>query len=76
MLIDWGLGGLEVYYSRFLPETVRRLAALAGELGLRPTGGSDYHGDTMSYGAALTGLHVPASVADALLAALDAMGAR
>ena len=75
-LVDWGLGGLEAYYPTFDDAATGGLVALAGGLGLLVTGGSDYHGDTMTYAAALTGLHVPASVADALLAALDATGAR
>jgi predicted metal-dependent phosphoesterase TrpH len=70
-LVDWGLGGLEAYYPTFDDATTGALVALAGGLGLLVTGGSDYHGDTMSYGEALTGLYVPASVADELLASLD-----
>jgi predicted metal-dependent phosphoesterase TrpH len=73
-LVDWGLGGLEAHYPAFDDATTARLVSLTTSLGLLVTGGSDYHGDTMSYGATLTGLHVPASVADALLAAID--GAR
>jgi hypothetical protein len=56
--------------------TTGRLVASAGSLGLLVTGGSDYHGDTMTYAEALTGLHVPASVGDGLLAALHRAGAR
>jgi 3',5'-nucleoside bisphosphate phosphatase len=70
-LVDWGLGGLEAHYPTFDDATTASLVALAGSLGLLVTGGSDYHGDTMSYGAALTMLHVPDGVGDALLAALD-----
>jgi predicted metal-dependent phosphoesterase TrpH len=75
-LVGWGLGGLEAWYPTFDDATTGALVALAGGLGLLVTGGSDYHGDTMSYGAALTGLHVPASVGDVLLAALDGSRAR
>ena len=53
-LVDWGLGGLEVYYRPRSPDaaTVEALAALAGARGLVATGGSDYHGDTMTYAEA------------------------
>jgi predicted metal-dependent phosphoesterase TrpH len=70
-LADWGLGGLEAYYPTFDDRTIGGLVALAAGLGLLVTGGSDYHGDTMTYGEALTGLHVPTAVGDGLLAALD-----
>jgi 3',5'-nucleoside bisphosphate phosphatase len=73
LLGEWGLGGLEVYYARFLPETVRRMAALAEELGLRPTGGSDYHGDTMTYAEAQAMTFVPDEVGEGLLLALGAV---
>lgn len=39
-----GLDGIEVYYRAYPPEDVARLGALADELGLVRTGGSDYHG--------------------------------
>jgi 3',5'-nucleoside bisphosphate phosphatase len=43
-LVAVGLGGLEVYYGPYNPETVERLRAVAERFGLIPTGGSDYHG--------------------------------
>ena len=42
-LKDAGLVGIEVYYGDYTPDQVRRLAALADELGLICCGGSDYH---------------------------------
>lgn len=69
-LCDWGLEGLEVYYARFLPPTVERLALFAAERGLLPTGGSDYHGDTMSYAEAQATTFVPDAVGEGLLAAM------
>ena len=72
----WGLGGLEVYYRTFLPETVTRMRDFARERGLLPTGGSDYHGDTMDYGEAQATAHVPDSVGEGLLAALAEIGTR
>ena len=38
-----GLAGIEVYYGDYTPEQVEWLAGLAKELGLIPSGGSDYH---------------------------------
>ena len=43
-LRDAGLAGLEAYYSEYQPTVRAQLAAVAAELGLVATGGSDYHG--------------------------------
>lgn len=40
-----GLDGIEVEHPRHASEERRRLRALAGELGLVTTGGSDFHGE-------------------------------
>jgi 3',5'-nucleoside bisphosphate phosphatase len=69
-LQEMGLAGLEVYYRTFPPETVTMVGQVARTLGLLATGGSDYHGDLMSYAETHATLHVPASVADDLRAAL------
>jgi hypothetical protein len=69
-LAEAGLGGLEVYYRTFDRETVAAVGAVADELGLVPTGGSDYHGDTGSYAAAHAQLWVPPEVGERLAAAL------
>lgn len=42
---DLGLSGLEVYYGSYKPRARRKWAALADELDLVATGGSDFHGD-------------------------------
>lgn len=65
-LAEAGLGGLEVYYRSFDAETVFAVGEVALALGLAPTGGSDYHGDTSTYAEAHAGLWVPPSVADGL----------
>ena len=70
-----GLGGLEVYYARFDAPTVGALERFAEERGLVATGGSDYHGDTMSYADAQRTTHVPTRVGERLLAALAGTGA-
>jgi predicted metal-dependent phosphoesterase TrpH len=62
-LADGGLGGLEVYYGSFDTATVAAVGEVAATLGLVPTGGSDYHGDTMTYAEAHAGLWVPPEVA-------------
>ncbi len=63
-LQDWGLRGLEVYYGGynrvFTPRRIAALARLAAERGLVATGGSDYHGDTMTLHAG-RGSHVGAA---------------
>jgi predicted metal-dependent phosphoesterase TrpH len=69
-LVGWGLRGLEVHYRAFPVETVARMARFAEERGLLATGGSDYHGDTMTYAEARSGTHVPDAVAEALLRAI------
>jgi predicted metal-dependent phosphoesterase TrpH len=69
-LISDGLGGLEVHYRHFDAATVAEMAALAKELRLVPTGGSDYHGDDGTYAQAHATLFVPDEDAVALFGAL------
>ena len=69
-LQEAGLDGLEVYHSSFDAETVTVMRRFAEERGLVPTGGSDYHGDTMSYAEAQSFTYVPASVGERVLAAV------
>ncbi len=69
-LRDAGLGALEVYYRSFDRDTVASVGAVAAELGLVATGGSDYHGDTGTYAEAHAELWVPPDVGDRLAAAL------
>jgi 3',5'-nucleoside bisphosphate phosphatase len=75
-LIEAGLGGLEVHYRHFDAATVAEMEALAAELHLVPTGGSDYHGDGETYAQAHATLFVPDEDAVALFAALGREGAR
>jgi predicted metal-dependent phosphoesterase TrpH len=65
-LREAGLRGLEVYYRTYAPETVVLVADVAKRLGFVATGGSDYHGDLMTYAEAHATLNVPPSVADRL----------
>ena len=61
-----GLAGLEVFYISFDRTTVELVGAVARQLGLLPTGGSDYHGDTSTYAEAHAVLHVPDAVGERL----------
>jgi predicted metal-dependent phosphoesterase TrpH len=63
-LADIGLAGLEVFYISFAPETVEAVGAVADSLGLIATGGSDYHGDTSTYGETHAALKVPETVGE------------
>jgi predicted metal-dependent phosphoesterase TrpH len=58
-LVAIGLGGLEVHYIHFDVETTESVKAVARDLRLVPTGGSDYHGDTEAYAATHSRLFVP-----------------
>ncbi|HXR27139.1 MAG TPA: hypothetical protein VN771_04695 [Candidatus Baltobacteraceae bacterium] len=74
-LQGWGLGGLEVYYAGynrvFTPRRIGQLASLAAGRGLVASGGSDYHGDTMTLQEAEARTWVPRAAAERLL---DAIG--
>ena len=65
-LRDAGLRGLEVYYRTFSPDTVGLVSDVATRLGFVATGGSDYHGDLMTYDEAHATLNVPPLVAERL----------
>lgn len=68
-LIAAGLAGIEVYYSEHDGEMRRQYRALAEELGLLATGGSDYHGDMspgIEMGRGMGDLLVPDHVWDRL----------
>ena len=51
----FGLEGMECRYSLYSAEQTQALLALAGEYGLLPTGGSDYHGEVKPHIALGTG---------------------
>lgn len=64
-----GLAGLEAHYGRYEPEERARLAALAAELGLVATGGSDHHGTykpDLTVGTGRGDLQVPDSALEEL----------
>jgi predicted metal-dependent phosphoesterase TrpH len=67
-----GLAGLEVHHLSFPAEMSAAIGKVAAELGLLPTGGTDYHGDLGPYAGAHAALTVPAEVGERLRAALAA----
>jgi 3',5'-nucleoside bisphosphate phosphatase len=69
-LASVGLGALEVNYRHFDVQTTESVKAVARDLRLVPTGGSDYHGDTETYAQAHSMLFVPDEVGMDLLSAL------
>lgn len=67
--IEWGVDGIEVYYSQYTPEEERWANAMARKYDLLGTGGSDYHGatkPTIQLGVTHTGAAVPDEVLHAL----------
>jgi predicted metal-dependent phosphoesterase TrpH len=70
-LVERGLAGLEVHYRHFDRPTTEAAAAVAADLGLLATGGSDYHGDGETYAQAHADLFVPDEDALALYARLE-----
>jgi len=67
-LVAHGLDGIEVRHPSHSPDDVQRLSAMADELGLVRSGGSDWHGATDGY-RVLGNMHIP-------MAWLDAQDAR
>lgn len=71
-----GMDGIEVEYSRHAREDRRRFAAIAEELGLVQTGGSDFHGENKPDVALGSGVHGNVRVEYAVLDALCARAAK
>jgi predicted metal-dependent phosphoesterase TrpH len=71
-LIAAGLQGLEVYHGSFDAPTVERMHAVATELRLLETGGTDFHGDRETYAEAHARLWVPPEVEAPLREAIRA----
>lgn len=64
-----GLDGVEVHYSTHTPRQTRQYLALAKQLDLLVTGGSDFHGLTkpdIEVGVGKGALHVPSELLDKL----------
>lgn len=58
-LVEGGLVGLEVYYGGYSAEKMDKLASLASKYNLIPTGGSDFHGPSVTEGVDIGTVHVP-----------------
>ena len=70
-LIPYGLDGVEGYYTDYTPDMELRYRAMAKELGLVISGGSDYHGANkphIAIGKGRGNLEIPYSVLDGLRA--------
>lgn len=70
-LIPYGLDGIEGYYTDYTPDMERRYRAMAQELGLVISGGTDYHGANkphITIGKGKGDLEIPYSVLDGLRA--------
>ena len=68
-LIPYGLDGIEGYYTDYTPDMQARYQAMAKELGLVISGGTDYHGANKPHIAIGKGrgeLEIPYSVLDGL----------
>lgn len=70
-LIDAGLDGLETHHRSFDADQRAAMSALARELRLVETGGSDYHGDLGPYAETHADLVMPPWLVDGVRAALD-----
>ena len=70
-LMAEGLDGLETHHRSFDEETRTAVAAVARELGLVETGGTDHHGDTGPYAASHAELVMPAPLVEGLRAAIS-----
>ncbi len=70
-LKDMGLGGIEAYYPQHGADQTREYLKLAGDFGLVPTGGTDFHGamtPDLTMGRGFGSLRVPDDIVDRLLA--------
>ncbi len=68
-LIPYGLDGVEGYYTDYTPDMENRYRAMAKELGLVISGGTDYHGANkphIAIGKGKGNLEIPYSVLDGL----------
>jgi predicted metal-dependent phosphoesterase TrpH len=64
-LVEQGLQGIEVYYSRHTPEMIRHYRSIARHYDLVETGGSDFHGapkPDIRLGTGLGNLKVPQDI--------------
>lgn len=67
-LVAEGLAGIEAYHAEHTPEQASRYAAMAAEMGLLVTGGTDYHGPDAP-NPDLGAVELPEGCVEALMAA-------
>jgi predicted metal-dependent phosphoesterase TrpH len=65
-LVDSGLEGIEVYYSRHSPEMIKNYSDIAKQYQLIQTGGSDYHGPIDGLHGLLGTIKMPDGILDDL----------
>ncbi|MDO4496072.1 MAG: PHP domain-containing protein [Clostridiaceae bacterium] len=73
-LKGFGLSGLEGYYTDYTPEMQKKYQAMAKELGLLISGGTDFHAAMkphISIGTGLGNMKIPYSVLEAMKAERD-----
>jgi len=75
-LMDFGLQGLEAYYSGFTDKLRRQILSFAERYGLYVTAGSDYHGANKLVQLGDTGLSGAADYPAGLLRFLNAARTR
>ena len=76
-LADKGLSAMEVWHSSHTPPQMKMAMEWADEIGLAPSGGSDYHGENkpnIHLGCGLGNLRIGTSVLDNLLALRRSQG--
>jgi len=72
-LIEFGLEGVEAFYSTFTPELVKEQLALAEKYGLYVTAGSDYHGKNKPIALGSTNLDGWETIPDGMKRFLEAL---
>ena len=73
-LMDFGVQGMETFYSGFTPKLRGQVLALAEKYHLYMTAGSDYHGKNKLVQLGDTGLQEAADIPDGLKRFLEAVG--
>lgn len=74
ILMEMGIGGIEVYYPEHSDQQTTHLATLARQKGLLMTGGSDFHGDInaqVEMGIGTGSLQVPLALYQKLVEAIQ-----
>ena len=72
-LIEYGLQGVEAFYSGFSPKLTAEMLELAGRYGLYVTAGSDYHGSNKMIALGDTGMDASAPLVPGMERFLEAV---